>query len=125
GARPSLFECLEPTQCELIWIPTAMVERRVGSVADYLGQKASVRESPAKLLAHHARMLHKTIGDLPEGMRSSVLDASIDLIFSCFRPRHQHFASSPRITELLAEAKSEIARRVEWGELRPHDVAQA
>jgi AraC family transcriptional regulator, positive regulator of tynA and feaB len=58
-------------------------------------------------------------------MRSSVLDASIDLIFSCFRPLSQNFISTPRMTKLLAEAKSEIVRRVGWGELRPRDVAEA
>lgn len=125
GAKPSAFECLEPTRCELIWIPTAMVERRLGSAAGYLGQKASLAESPARLLAYHAQMLHKTIGDLPDGMRASILDASIDLIFSCFRPAERKLDSNPRITKLLTEAKVEIARRVEWGELRPSDVAQA
>ena len=125
GAKPSFFECLQPTRCELIWIPTAMVERRLGSATDYLGQKASIKESPARLLAYHAHMLHKTIGDLPDGMRASVLDASIDLIFSCFNPVDGKSHSNPRITKLLAEAKVEIASRVEWGELRPSDVAQA
>lgn len=125
GSKPSLFECLEPTRCELIWIPTAMVERRIGSVADYLGQKASIKESSARLLAYHARMLHKTIGDLPDSARASVLGASIDLIFSCFRPADAKLKFTPRIVELLTEAKMEIARRVEWGELRPPDVARA
>lgn len=125
GAKPSLFECLEPTRCELIWIPTALVERRIGPVADYLGQKASIKEGPARLLAYHARMLHKTVGGLPDGMRSSVLDASIDLIFSCFLPSSQKCVSTPRVTELLAEGKAEITRQIEWGELRPRDVAQA
>ena len=125
GSKPSLFECMEPTRCELIWIPTAMVERRLGSAADYLGQKTSIKETPARLLAYHAQMLHQTIGDLPEGMRASVLDASIDLIFSCFNPVVGKFDSNPRISKLLTEAKVEIARRVEWGELRPSDVAQS
>lgn len=125
GAKPSMFDCLEPTRCELVWIPTEIVERRLGPVSDYLGQAASAQQGPAKLLAHHMQMLHATIGDLPDAMRCSVMDASIDLIFACFHPRGPTVKSSPRASELLAEAKLEIARRVEWGELRPSDVAQA
>lgn len=124
GSKPSLFECVEPTRCELIWIPTAMVERRVGPVNGYLGQKVSIAEGAARLLAHHSLMLHKTVGDLPDGMRGGVLDASIDLIFSCFRPRAGDADATPRVAKLLAEAKAEISRRLEWGEVRPPDVAQ-
>ncbi len=124
-SKPSLIECVEPTRCELIWIPTAMVERRVGPVAGYLGQTASIEDGPARLLAHHSRMLHQTVGALPDGMRLGVLDASIDLIFSCFRPRTSETDATPRVTKHLAEAKTEISRRLEWDDVRPPDVAQA
>ena len=122
---PTVFDCHADTQCDLLWIPARLIERRMGRLDRFLSRKVSPTQGTARILAPYMRSLHSLIEDVPDAARKAVLDASIELIFSCFDPENGDDVHSTRAAELLARARREIADRVELDEVSPEDVAQA
>lgn len=124
GATPSMFINSGASRFELIWLPMAMVERRVGPIRDALGQSASCADGAGLLLSQHLHNLHQMIGDMPPPTQQRVIEATVDLIFACFSLGANQSGDMSRCQgELLEAAKSEISRRMGLGRVSPAGVA--
>lgn len=125
GATPSMFSNPEPSQFELVWIPMSLVEHRMGPIRHALGQSAACAEGAGLLVSQHLYNLHRMIGDMPAAAQRRVIEASIDLIFTCFSldaEAADDVPSSQR--ELLAAAKAEITGAIELGRIAPKTIAE-
>ena len=112
GSAPSRFDCSVTTECEMIWFPRELVERRVGNVDAFLNQKTSSFDAETRILAPYVRNLHRCIESLTGERRRQVIDASIELIFSCLRSGDTPSTPSSRQRQLFDRAKTEIAERI-------------
>ena len=124
AAEPSLFDCPVPMHCYAVWFPKRLAERRVGPLAAFLGQKAQRSDATTRLLTAHFRTLHRLVGELPDSARAPAIDASIELIVSCFLPQTLHEAL-PHKEQLLRRAHREIERRLGPDHVTPAVIADA
>lgn len=125
GMTPCSFTAEGPGRFELIWLPAALVERRIGSIESALVGKASAPGGSVRMLSNHLRNLHHSIGELPNAIRHRVIDASIDLIFACFSTDlHGRGDLTRQQKELLDAARQEISTQLGPDKLTPAFVAK-
>lgn len=69
-----------------LWLPLERIERRMGDVRPFIGQKMAADEPAARMLYPFLDRLHAEMSGFEERVHSGLLDATIELIFSCFQP---------------------------------------
>lgn len=126
GATPSMFNNLTMSEFELIWLPRALVERRIGPLGARLCHTTPGTRGSGKLLSQHLHSLHALIETLDGAMQQQVIEATVDLIFACFALNvEQPAAMSVNQAALLCAAKKAISRRIGNGHVPLADVAQS
>lgn len=124
GNTPTEFDCLAPTQCEMVWLPRKMVRQRMGFENGFDGRLIPKTDAVAGLIGSHVMSLHRAIGKIPEYQVDDILNASIDLIFSCVnRDGDGGFASKSQF-DMFSSVRNVIGERIGTDRFGPSDVAE-
>lgn len=123
SGQPMILENDTAAHAYNFWLPLDRIERRVGDIADYIGEKVSRVDPASRILRSHLEMIYKEIDRLQSPATAKILDATIDLIFSCFRARGAEADIDSRKFGLMREAFAYIECAEDLAEVTPDTLA--
>ena len=120
---PSMFECLAPTRCKLIWLPQRLFNRYVAGFDCLENQIIPGTSLAASVIGTHVRQLHPMLAAFPAARQAKIFESSIEFILSCLPGQPLAPDLTKQQAALLARARDAIAERIGGGEITPAIIA--